>query len=351
MTLKKKILIAITAAVVLPGTVLYLLRCFAPETVRGEGLLFITIAILAVTALLIAAWLYSGLIKPLLKLRKATREIREGNLDYELKIEGNDEISELCRDFETMRLKLKENAEEKMRIDSENRLFISNISHDLKTPITAIKGYADGIMDGVANTPEKLDRYVRTIYSKANDMNALIDELTLYSRIDMNKVPYVFRKIEISKFFSAYAEDIKTDLESQNIDLSYYDSLPEGTLILGDEEQLRRVVNNIISNSVKYMGERKGLISIRLKDEPEFVHIEIEDNGKGIEKEALPHIFDRFYRADSSRNSQTGGSGIGLSIVKKIVEDHGGSVRVVSEIGVGTVMHIRLKKYTEDENE
>ena len=168
----------------------------------------------------------------------------------------------------------------------------------------------------------------------------------------MNKVPYVFREIEISKFFSAYAEDIKTDLESQNIDLSYYDSLPEGTLILGDEEQLRRVVNNIISNSVKYMNpDRRGAISLMVYDEDDYIHVLIKDNGKGIDAEDLPKIFERFYRTDSSRNSKQGGSGIGLAIVKKIIENHKGKIWAESILDEGTTMNILLLKTTKEGND
>ena len=238
----------------------------------------------------------------------------------------------------------KEEAEE----DGENRLFIRNISHDLKTPITSIKGYACGLLDGVANTPEKQERYARTIYNKACDMDALIDELTIYSKIDTSRIPYDFKVIDIAQFFGGYADSIRDDLESQGIELVYYNGTAEGTKIVGDIEQLRRVLNNIISNSVKYMDKAKGVFAIRLKDADDFVNIEIEDNGKGISKKDLPYIFDRFYRTDSSRTSSTGGSGIGLSIVKKIIEDHGGSIYAASEEGAGTVMHISLRKYIEE---
>ena len=350
MSIKRKIIIAISSAIMLTALALLALKLFFPQLLSDEkSSLFTIMVVIIVIVLSLAAWLNASIVKPLSKLRRAAGEIREGNLEYELDTRSADEIGDLCRDFEQMRLTLKENAEDKTRADAENRMFISNISHDLKTPITAIKGYAGGIIDGVANTPEKLDKYIRTIYNKANDMDALIDELTLYSHIDMGKVPYVFKEIEISAFFQKYADDLRLDLEEQNIELTFYDALPQGVKVLGDEEHLRRVLNNIVSNSVKYMDKKKGLIAIRLRDEGDCVHIEIEDNGKGIEKDALPFIFDRFYRADSSRNSRTGGSGIGLSIVRKIVSDHGGSIRAVSEVGVGTVMHIRLKKYSEAE--
>ena len=109
-------------------------------------------------------------------------------------------------------------------------------------------------------------------------------------------------------------------------------------------EQLKRVISNIISNSVKYMDKEKGVINIRIDDEGDFVHVEIEDNGKGIAAKDLPLIFERFYRTDASRNSSQGGSGIGLSIVKKIIEAHGGKIWATSKLDTGTVMHFILRK-------
>lgn len=117
--------------------------------------------------------------------------------------------------------------------------------------------------------------------------------------------------------------------------------------MIADAEQMKRVINNIISNSVKYLDKRRGIINIRIKDRGDFIQVEIEDNGKGIAQKDLPYIFDRFYRTDSSRNSSQGGSGIGLSIVRKIIEDHGGRIWATSRESTGTVMHFVLRKYQE----
>ncbi len=110
------------------------------------------------------------------------------------------------------------------------------------------------------------------------------------------------------------------------------------------------MINNIISNSVKYIGYKKGAVNIRIGDEEQFVHVQIEDNGKGIGKKELPYIFDRFYRTDSSRNSGQGGSGIGLSIAKKIIEMHGGRIWASSMENTGTIIHFELRKYYEKES-
>lgn len=311
-----------------------------------KNIAIVAILVLLITACLLIGWIYTGINVPLMKLRKATHNIAEGNLDFTLEVDGNDEISDLCRDFEEMRRRLCESNEEKIQYDRESKELISNISHDLKTPITAIKGYVEGIMDGVADTPEKMDHYIRTIYNKANDMDRLINELTFYSKIDTNRIPYTFNKINVSSYFEDCCEEVGLDLESKNIDFSYFNYVDENVEVIADAKQMKRVINNIIGNSVKYMDKPKGRINIRVKDVGDFVQIEIEDNGKGIGPKELPYIFDRFYRTDASRNSSMGGSGIGLSIVRKIVEDHGGKIWATSKLGTGTVMYFVLRKVT-----
>ncbi len=357
-------------------------------------LIIAIIVILVCTSAALTVWIYRGIHTPLNRLRTATQNIKEGNLDFTLEVEGEDEISELCRDFEDMRKRLKETAEENIVYDKESKELISNISHDLKTPITAVKGYVEGIMDGVANTPEKMERYIKTIYNKANEMDRLINELTFYSKIDTDRIPYTFNKINVASYFNdckeevaldladknidlAYfnyvdedvmviadaeqlkrvinvasyfndcKEEVALDLADKNIDLAYFNYVDEDVMVIADAEQLKRVINNIIGNSVKYMDKEKGYINIRIKDVGDFIQVEIEDNGRGIAVKDLPLIFDRFYRADASRNSALGGSGIGLSIVRKIIEDHGGKIWANSKPGTGTSMFFVLRKYQE----
>lgn len=328
--------------------VLHQFNRFVPEVRAVMIQMLVTgVMILIFVCAALTLWVYRSVLRPLSKLQEATRKIRDGNLDFTLEVEEDDEIGELCQDFEEMRIRLKENAEEKIQYDIENKELISNISHDLKTPITAIKGYVEGIMDGVASSPEKLDKYIRTIYNKANDMDRLIDELTFYSKIDTNKIPYEFNKINVNSYFGDCVEEVGLDMDSRNIELGYFNYVSDDVVVIADAEQMKRVINNIISNSVKYMDKPKGIINIRIKDVGDFIQIEIEDNGRGIAAKDLPCIFDRFYRTDSSRNSSQGGSGIGLSIVRKIVEDHGGRIWATSKEGMGTEMHIVLRKYQE----
>ncbi|MDO4617269.1 MAG: HAMP domain-containing sensor histidine kinase [Lachnospiraceae bacterium] len=311
------------------------------------SMILLIILLLALTSSLVSFWIYRSVIIPLNGLKKAAQEIRDGNLDFSVDHCGITEIDDLCSDFEEMRLRLKESADERVKNDQDSKELISNISHDLKTPITAVKGYCEGIIDGVADTPEKLDRYIRTIYNKTIEMDRLINELTLYSKINTNKIPYTFTKIHISDYFADCVEELQLDLQAKQVEFTYFNYLTEDSIVIADAEQLSRVINNIVSNAVKYMNKPHKIINMRLRDVGDFVQIEVEDNGRGIAQKDLPRIFERFYRTDASRNSSRGGSGIGLSIVRKIVEDHGGKVWATSKEDVGTVMYVVLRKYQE----
>ena len=202
-------------------------------------------------------------------------------------------------------------------------------------------------MDGVADTPERMDRYIKTIYNKANEMDLLINELTLYSKIDTNRIPYNFTTISAKGYFRDCGEDLHMELESKGIEFTYCNTMEEDCKVIVDPEQLRRVINNIVSNSLKYMDKPNGKVTMEVKDVGDFIQVELGDNGKGIAAKDLPYIFDRFYRTDASRNSSKGGSGIGLSIVKKIVEEHGGNIWATSEEGAGTTMYFVIRKYQE----
>lgn len=306
--------------------------------------------IVPVIVICLVLWIYHSIVTPIHMLQVATKNIKNGNLDFEIEVNNKDEIGELCEDFEEMRKRLKANAEEKIQSEQQNKELISNISHDLKTPITAIKGYVEGLMDGVADTPEKQNKYLQTIYSKAIDMDHLINELSFYSKIDTNKIPYTFNRIHVVDYFEDCAEDLSRELEDEHIGFTYQNYVDDSVQMIADAEQIKRVINNIIGNSKKYSDKAETKIRMTVKDVGDFVQVEIEDNGKGIAAKDLPYIFDRFYRTDASRNSSKGGSGIGLSIVKKIMEDHGGKIWVTSKEGIGTVMYLVLRKYQEVPN-
>ncbi len=372
MTLRGKLLIACGAMVFIPlfltflsfyGIRFSLIRKLGSEAdiIRiaqsTSETFFIDMGVAIVLIMVFSVYLFRGLIQrwfvlPIAQMNEAMKHIAHGNLDYQMQVSYTGEVGELFKNYEEMRLQLKESIEESNDNERRSKELISNISHDLKTPITSIKGYVEGIMDGVADTPEKMDKYIRTIYNKSNELDRLINELTFYSGIDCNRIPYSFHRMNVNDFFQDCVEEVGLDLESKNIKFDFSNFVSHDTQIIADPEQLRRVIGNIVGNSVKYLDKEDGKIDIRILDEIDSIRVEIEDNGKGISQRDLSHIFERFYRTDSSRNSTKGGSGIGLSIVKKIIEDHGGYIWATSKEGEGTCMHFVIRKYNEvDVNE
>ena len=215
-----------------------------------SGLFVSMLTILVFTAFLLTRWLESSIFTPISAINIAMNNIRDGNFTYTLSTGEEGEIGDLYRNYEDMRLRLKESADEKLEREKQNRALISNISHDLKTPITSIKGYVEGLIDGVANTPEKQEKYIRTIYNKANDMDHLIDELTLYSRFESDRIPYNFHRLNVADYFGDCVEEIGMDMEAKGIELNYTNLVSPQTKIIADPEQMKRVINNIVGNSV-----------------------------------------------------------------------------------------------------
>jgi signal transduction histidine kinase len=304
--------------------------------------------ILILTTTILTFIVYRGIIKPIRKLKYGAEQIKDGNLSFELKEKSNDEIGQTCRAFEEMRIRLKESIESQLKMDESRIEFMASISHDLKTPITSIKGYVEGIIDGVADTPVKLDKYSKTIYSKAVDMDKLIDDLTFYSNQTLNKITFNYSKVRIKSFFEDYFEEVQLDFESQNIKFLTDYKLEDNVALKLDVEKFKRVVVNIVSNSIKFMDKDEKILRITIEDINEKIRIGIHDNGIGVEKEKLANIFDRFYRTDSARTTSKGGSGLGLAIVKQIIDEHSGLVWAKSKLGEGLSIFIEFEKEKDD---
>jgi signal transduction histidine kinase len=325
---------------------MFVIRERSPFAEVVRTLLPIILGVLFIVLLLMNMLLYylltRSIIKPLDLLRKSTERIKEGNLEFELQAEGNDEITRLSEAFEDMRMKLKQSVEKQLQYEQNRKELIANITHDLKTPITSIKASIEGIRDGVPDTKQKMDRYVNTILTKADDMDQLIDELFLYSKLDLKQLPFTFEAISIGHFLEDYAEDLRYDMQDIGIELEWSIDHAASSVVLADRDKLKRVLTNIMDNCVKYMMSEPKRIGIALRVENEFVRLSIQDNGPGISEEAIPFIFERFFREDLSRSRQSGGSGLGLAITKQIIEGHSGTIHAESKLGTGTTIVIRL---------
>lgn len=310
---------------------------------RKFSILILIILFIIVTPLLFI--LSKDIIKPLKTLEDGANNIKEGNLDFKLKTRKKNEIGRVINSFEKMRIELKKSIDTQVAYEENRKELISSISHDLKTPMTSIKGYVEGIMDGVANTPEKMDKYLKVIYQKSEDMDRLIDDLFLFSKLDINRVPFEMKKIRVVPFISKIIEEAKLEWGSDNLHITpHLNELEDELMVLMDEQKMKRVFFNIIQNSVKYMDKAYKKIDIYVNNDSDFIQFVISDNGRGIEEEHLALIFEKFYREDESRNTKAGGTGLGLAIAKQIVELHDGSIRATSNIGIGTKVIINLKK-------
>ena len=321
---------------------------YAMSTESLISAIIVILCVIVLTGIVLGNWLMYGFIKPINQLKKALHNIENGDYDTSLIKPKQAEFEGLFKDFESMRIKLKENRDRRNLAEKQNKELIANITHDLKTPITSIRGYVEGIMDGVADTDEKMDRYIKTIYNKANALNALINELTGYSKIDAREITYNFGRISVDEYFGDCASEMIFDLQEQGVKFVYDNRVKKSTAVLADPVQLSKVIHNIISNSVKYKSPERSVIRMRIKDMAEYIQVDVRDNGMGIPKEDTEKIFDRFFRSDVSRNSDKGGNGIGLSIAKKIIEDHGGRIWATVDGSVGLTIHFTLRKYTDE---
>ncbi|PFA69151.1 two-component sensor histidine kinase [Bacillus sp. AFS015802] len=359
MSIKKRLILSNIGMIVIPilGLILvefvagYLFFYAMGMKPEGEDLQFFNsfrfgamILIVVITNGLLTYYISRSIIEPIKRLSLAATKISEGNLDDSCASEKKDELGRLSNTFEDMRLKLKEAAALQKQYELNREELIASISHDLKTPLTSIKGYVSGIQDGVASTPEKLNRYMSKIEKNAHDMDTLIDELFLYSKLDLEQLPFMFEKVNLNHYFDDYIEELSLRLEKEKGKAVLYHDDHESYIVEADREKLNRVVMNITQNSLKYMDKAYKEIQVILSEKQSEVQVEIKDNGSGIPAKDVPYIFDSFYRTDVSRNSATGGTGLGLSIAKKIIENHGGKIWAVSEPGVGTSIYFTLKK-------
>ncbi|MCT4585092.1 MAG: HAMP domain-containing histidine kinase [Peptostreptococcaceae bacterium] len=310
-------------------------------------IMIIHLLILFFVSIILTYITYRSIRRPLNKLEEGINQIKKGNLNYKIQKINDDEIGKVSDTLEEMRIKLKKSFDLQKKYEENRKKLISNISHDLRTPIMSIKGYVEGIKDGIANSKEKKEKYINTIYEKAKDMEFMIEELFLFSRLDLKKEEFNFSKINIIEFLKYSVEELSFDVEKINgrINLNLEDSINKDIFVKADIQKLKRAIINIASNSIKYRDlNRELFINISLKNHKDYVEIQLKDNGIGISKENLKNVMDRFYRADESRNSEIKGHGLGLSICKNIINSHGGKIYIDSELNKGTKVSFTLKK-------
>jgi len=304
-------------------------------------LIFLTgVLVLIFLIVLFTSVVSKGVIMPLKKLSEAAENIAKGNLEQEITYNKNDEFGQFSRVFDSMRVKLKESLEKQRELENARKELVASISHDLRTPITSIKGYVEAINDGKIQNQEQLQKYLYIVKDKTEKLDRLIDDLFQFSQLElgklkMNKVVWNSRDLMENVLGGYFFE-----FENLGIELNIEEPIPSVNLNI-DEYFISRVFDNILQNAKKYVGEG-GTITIKSSLQGDDFQITIKDNGEGIKSEDLPNIFNRFYRGEKSRSREYGGAGLGLSICKQIIEDHGGRIWVESVYGEGSAFHFSL---------
>lgn len=286
------------------------------------------------------------LITPIMKLKDAAFKISQGELDSIISLDTQDEVDDLAKSLEFLRIKLKEAIRLQHKYDDNRSFLISSISHDLRTPVTTIKGYVEALRDGVANTPEKEKQYLYTIDKKANQINEMIEDLLLYSKLDLNQLPFTFTNVNIIKYLQDGVDEQLHYFEQQQVHFEFKPMLTKPYSVKLDLNRFMRVIQNIWDNAISYNDKDHKEISMSVRETFTSIVIEIKDNGKGLEETEAEQIFDRFYRNDRARQAEHG-SGLGLAIAKHIIKEHDGQIWAKGERGKGTSIFISLPKVKE----
>ncbi len=264
---------------------------------------------------------------PLKELETAANHIAEGDLDYKISYDSDNEFESVKDAFNEMQVKLKELVYENLKQEQSKKELIAGISHDLRTPLTSIKGYVRGMQDGVASTPEKLYRYLDTISAKTTEMEVMIDKLLEFSKIDAGEVYLRLERVDMTEFLRGYLRTVSEDMRQRGLEVTYSPrDLDSKSSVLVDFDEMSRVFSNILENSAKYRTKERGHATIDSYQMNDSYMIEISDDGPGVPKEQLDRVFDTFYRGDPSRASNIKGSGLGLAIADRIIKAHGGEI-------------------------
>jgi len=301
---------------------------------RFRLFLLLGIALLLGIILVPLLWITTmDIVRPLRQLEQGSRRIAEGDLNFSLQTKVRNEVGSVIRSYEKMRSELQRSIGAQLALEENRKELISNISHDLKTPLTSIKGYVEGIREGIANDPEKLKKYIDVIYAKTQDMDRMIDDLFLLSKLDLEQERFDLEPVSLEDFYRQTMSELYMEYESAGVRLTGEYEAGEDAVAVMDARKIKRVMLNIVGNSVKFMDKQDPQVHVYFGRQAEEWVIAVTDNGPGMEPGELERIFDRFYRADANRNQNVAGSGLGLAIVKQIVAHHGGTIHARSEPG------------------
>lgn len=276
-----------------------------------------------VIAFLVSSVLTRQIIKPIRRMRTAAKNIASGNFKERIPITSSDEVGQLAESFNSMTQSLEE-------LENMRASFISDISHELRTPMTTISGFVEGVLDGTI-PEEKHEKYLSTVLEETRRLSRLVSDLLETSRLEQGKIKIQKENTDINRLVAETAFSYEKQLVEKRIDV---DLNLDGNecFAMADGDSIKRVMLNLIDNAIKFTPEN-GKISIQTKNEGKKVYVSIQNSGDGIEKEELRHIWERFYKTDKSRSRDKRGVGLGLHIVKTIIAQHGAEIFAESEVG------------------
>ena len=298
------------------------------------------IAVLVIVSQVFTRKLVNHIMEPLDALADGAERIRKNDLTQDIAYSGDVEFENVCRTFNEMRRAILAGQEKNRKYEKARTDMIAGISHDLRTPLTAIRGVVKGLLDGVAFTPERQKSFLETAYRRTGEMDLLLNQLFYLSKLETGNMPLDFKTIDISEFIRNYAKG-KQELPENGQEEFTVDIKGSTGNVSVDPEQLQRIFDNLLENSRKYGNVTPLKIKISVERDKEGFCICFSDNGVGVPEEKLPYIFDEFYRIDESRNKKEG-NGLGLYIVRYLTEAMGGSVR--AENAGGLAVYLKLKE-------
>lgn len=272
--------------------------------------------------------------RPVNALADAAQRVERGDLSRPVDYHGKDEFASVCAAFDHMQRHLLAEREKNAAYEQARTDLVAGISHDLRTPLTSVKGYIKGLRDGVANTPEKQRQYLDVAYRKACDMDILLQRLFYFSKMETGNLPLFPERADLGSFVRRFAEDIQGELEAKGGHI-LVQGAPTPHPVRIDTEQIYRVLTNLTDNALRYAGTTPLELTLTIWRERDTERLRFADNGAGVPEEQLSHLFEQFWRGDQARGSRGGeGSGLGLYIVKYIVEAHGGTVAARNDHGL-----------------
>lgn len=300
------------------------------------------------TSRFLTRFVFRKIEQPLDILADGVHHIRDGNLDYQIEYESKDEFAPVCEDFNDMAKRLKESVALIQKQEQNRKELLAGISHDLRSPLTSIKAYSEGLLDGVAKTPESQKSYIQMIKTKAEDIDRMVAKLFLFSKMDLGDYPYYPETLNLEQEITSLVNVTAEEYAGKGLEIKVKE-LVKGVEIYADPVQLRSVFANILENSLKHKDKEQGCVCVRSERHGNEVYISIEDNGPGVSEEALAKLFDVFYRSDPARNSPNKGSGLGLAIAAKAIARMGGSIEATNSTTSGLCMVIKLPIQSKDE--